>query len=52
MKRLKWQAKPRSARLGKDGAALLANDSDVETGLEAIRATLQSREAVLLDGTP
>jgi hypothetical protein len=39
----------RSMVAGKDGASILANLSDLEIGLEAIRATLQSREAVLLD---
>jgi hypothetical protein len=31
------------------GAAILAKLPDLESGLEAIRTTLQSREAVLLD---
>lgn len=35
-----------------DGAAILAKLPELEGGLEAIRATLQSREAVLLDRTP
>ena len=34
-----------------DGSAILARFPDLEGGLEAIRATLQSREAVLLDRT-
>jgi hypothetical protein len=35
-----------------DGAALLGKLPDLESGLGAIRATLQSREAVLLDRAP
>jgi hypothetical protein len=35
-----------------DGAAILAKLPDLEAGLEAIRSTLQSREAVLLDCAP
>lgn len=39
----------RSMVSGKDGASILKNLPDLEGGLEAIRATLQNREAVLLD---
>jgi hypothetical protein len=39
----------RSMVNGQDGAAILAKAPDLESGLEAIRATLLSREAVLLD---
>ena len=35
-----------------DGASILKNLPDLESGLEAIRATLQNREAVLLDRAP
>jgi hypothetical protein len=35
-----------------DGASILKNLPDLEGGLEAIRATLQKREAVLLDRAP
>lgn len=35
----------------RDGAAILAKLPELEGGLEAIRATLLSREAVLLDRT-
>ncbi len=39
----------RSMVNGQDGASILAKLPDLEGGLEAIRATLLSREAVLLD---
>ena len=42
----------RSLVNGKDGASLLREMSNLEGGLEAIRATLHSREAVLLDRAP
>jgi hypothetical protein len=35
-----------------DGASILKNLPDLESGLAAIQATLQSREAVLLDRAP
>lgn len=38
----------RSMVSGRDGASILKNISQLESGLEAIRATLQRREAVLL----
>ena len=39
----------RSMVQGKNGASLLEKLPDLEGGLEAIRATLQNREAILLD---
>jgi hypothetical protein len=39
----------RSTVQGQDGASLLKIASDLEGGLAAIRATLQNREAVLMD---
>ena len=38
----------RSMVQGKDGIAILAKMADLEAGLEAIRGTLQRREAVLM----
>jgi hypothetical protein len=42
----------RSKVHGQDGASILKNLPELEGGLEAIRATLQNREAVLLDRAP
>ncbi len=42
----------RSMVAKQDGAAILGKMPTLEGGLEAIRATLQSREAVLLDRAP
>ena len=42
----------RSMVNGKNGPSILKGLQDLEGGLEAIRATLQSREAVLLDRAP
>jgi hypothetical protein len=42
----------RSMVNGKDGASLLRDMTDLEGGLEAIRATLNGRQAVLLDRAP
>jgi hypothetical protein len=39
----------RSMVHGQDGTSILKNLPDLESGLEAIQATLQNREAVLLD---
>jgi hypothetical protein len=39
----------RSMVNGQDGASILKNLPDLESGLEAIQATLHNREAVLLD---
>jgi hypothetical protein len=39
----------RSMVTGKDGASIVQNLPELETGLEAIRTTLRNREAVLLD---
>ncbi|HUJ40964.1 MAG TPA: hypothetical protein VLW54_10485 [Candidatus Acidoferrales bacterium] len=42
----------RSLVEARDGASLLKEMADLEGGLEAIRATLRSREAILLDRAP
>jgi hypothetical protein len=39
----------RSMLAGQDGASILKILPDLEAGLEAIRGTLRTREAVLLD---
>lgn len=39
----------RSTLNGQDGVSILRNLTDLESGLEAIRSTLNSREAVLLE---